>query len=119
MSKENARARLLENYNAEDQGTWDIFGENYGEDPSSGPHYEPKMDTVTGTYKNVVEYALTLNGFFRWGRGGRISKKLCQTKLLNVDTLSNPKVVILQDEKLKLQTRLEQIEQELFSLTEQ
>ena len=120
MSREkNARARLLGNYASDDQGTWTIFGEDHNAD-LSGPHSEPKLGPpVTGTYKNVVEYALTLDGFFTWGFGGRISKKACQSKLLNVDALTNPKVVILQAEKSKLQARLKEIEQELFSLTGQ
>lgn len=118
MSKENARARLLENYSANEHGTWKIFGEDQNAE-LTGPHHEPKLETVTGTYGNVVEYALTLDGFFSWGRGGRIEKKACQTKLLNVDALTNPKVVILQAEKTKLQIRLKEIEQELFSLTGQ
>lgn len=117
MSKENARARLLENYSGADHGTWTIYGEDHNVD-LAGPHSEPKLDVVTGTYKNVVEYALTLNGFFTWGRGGRIQKKLCQTKLTNVDLLVNPKVLVLQAEKAKLKARLEAIDDEIQSITE-
>lgn len=115
MSKENARARLLENYADDEYGTWKIFGEDQNAE-LSGPHHEPKLKTVTGTYGNVVEYALTLDGFFSWGAGGRIEKKACQTKLLNVDSLTNPKVIILQDERYKLQTRIEEINDEIRSL---
>lgn len=117
MSKENARARLLENYSPNEYGTWKIFGEDQNAE-LAGPHHEPKLETVNGTYKNVVDYALTLNGFFSWGRGGRIEKKASLTKLTNVDLLVNPKVLVLRDEKLKLQARLEEIEKEIFDLTE-
>lgn len=116
MRKENARARLLENYGAEEHGTWTIYGEDHNTD-LTGPHDEPKLEVVTGTYKNVVEYALTLGDFFTWGRGGRIQKKTCQSKLLNVDTLVNPKVLVLQSEKTKLRARLEAIDEEIQSLT--
>lgn len=119
MSKENARVRLLGNYAADEQGTWTIFGEDHNAD-GAGPHSEPKLGPpVSGTYKNVVEYALNLPGFFTWGYGGRVSKKACQSKLLNVDALTNPKAIVLENEKRKLQARLEEVEKELFSLTGQ
>jgi len=116
MSKENARARLLENYGAEEHGTWTIYGEDHNTD-LTGPHSEPKLEVVTGTYKNVVEYALTLGDFFTWGRGGRIQKKTCQSKLLNVDALVNPKVLVLESERKKLQARIWEIENEISNLT--
>jgi hypothetical protein len=118
MSKENARARLLENYSPDEHGTWKIFGEDQNAE-LTGPHHEPKLQTVTGTYGNVVEYALTLDGFFSWGRGGRIEKKACQTKLLNVDALSNPRVIILEAERKKLQARIWEIENEISNLTKE
>jgi hypothetical protein len=116
MSKENARVRLLENYNAEEQGTWNIFGEDQNAE-LTGPHHEPKLVVVSGTYKNVVEYALTLNDFFSWGRGGRIQKKTCQSKLTNVDLLVKPKVLVLEAERKKLQSRIWEIENEISTLT--
>lgn len=117
MSKENARKRLLENYTPDEYGTWKIFGED--QSAEWGPHHEPKLKTVNGTYGNVVEYALTLEGFFSWGRGGRIEKKACQTKLLNVDSLTNPKLVVLETERKKLQARIWEIENEISSLTKE
>lgn len=74
MIKENARARLLENYSPDEHGTWKIFGEDHNAE-LAGPHSEPKLKTVTGTYKNVVEYALTLDGFFSWGSGWKNRKE--------------------------------------------
>lgn len=111
----NARNRLLENYDAAEHGTWSIYGEDQSAE-LTGSHHEPKLEVVTGTYKNVVEYALTLDGFFSWGRGGRIQKKICQSKLTNVDLLVDPKVLVLQAEKDKLQLRLEVIDEEIQSL---
>jgi len=116
--KKAARARLLNNYPSDDHGTWKIFGEEHNPD-LSGPHNEPKLKTVTGTYKNVVEYALSLNGFFSWGAGGRIERKCCTTKLTNVDLLVNPKVLVLQAERAKLEARIAEIQDELTSLTEE
>lgn len=64
---ERTRKRLLEEVkdpNAE--GEWEI----YGEDPNcdmGGHHHTPYLCTVSGTYKDVVEYALGLRGFYSWG----------------------------------------------------
>jgi hypothetical protein len=116
MSKnKNARVRLLGNYSSEEQGTWTIFGEDHNAD-GGGPHSEPKLEVVNGTYKNVVEYALNLKGFFSWGRGGRISKKACQTKLTNVDLLVDPKILVLEKERSQLRLRLREVEDELSLL---
>lgn len=117
MSKENARKRLLENYTPGEYGTWKIFGED--QNAEWGRQHEPKLKTVNGTYGNVVEYALTLEGFFSWGHGGRIEKKPCQSKLFNVDSLTNPKLVVLESERYKLQTRIEEIDEEIRSLTKE
>lgn len=114
----NARRRLLGNYPADDHGVWRIFGEEHNPNVS-GPHNEPKLEEVTGTYKNVIEYALNLEGFFSWGYGGRIEKKKCTTKLCNVDLLTDPKVLVLQAEKAKLQLRIEEIDEEIHSLTKE
>lgn len=111
----HARKRLLERYPANTQGTWEIRGE----DPNcdlGGYHHEPKLEVVTGTYKNVVEYALTLPNFFGWGSGGSIVRIDPPTDIVNVDNLRNPRVVELEDERRELQGRLKDIEKELQTL---
>lgn len=74
MSNNDAvRKRLMEKYHAKESGTWRILGE----DPNcdfGGHHHEPELGSVTGTYENVVDYAMTMKGFFQWGSGGRIVK---------------------------------------------
>ena len=60
-------------YTPDEQGVWQIFGE----DPNcdfGGHHHQPLLDTVSGTYKEVVEYALTLENFYTWGGGGEVRK---------------------------------------------
>jgi len=112
---EHIRARLLKDYPAETVGTWEIRGE----DPNcdlGGHHHEPRLETVTGTYKNVVEYALTLPNFFTWGGGGRIVRRDPPTNLVNVDKLVNPKVLKLEEERRNIQARLKEIEAEIAQL---
>jgi hypothetical protein len=54
-------------------GTWMI----YGEDPNcdfGGFHHEPYLATIEGRLTDVIDYAVTLKGFWGWGGGGRIEK---------------------------------------------
>jgi hypothetical protein len=111
----HVRARLLKEYSPNTQGTWEIRGE----DPNcdlGGHHHEPKLEVVTGTYKNVVEYALTLPNFFQWGSGGRIIRMDPPADIINVDNMRNPRVVELEDERRDLHARLKEIESELQTL---
>lgn len=71
MSDDHVRKSLLTKYPSGQEGVWQI----YGEDPNcdlGGSHIEPHLETVSGRYADVVDYALKLNGFFTWGSGGRI-----------------------------------------------
>ena len=113
----HVRTRLLKDYPADAQGTWQILGE----DPNcdfGGPHHEPELEVVTGTYKNVVEYALTLPRFFNWGGGGRIKLMTPPKGLVNVDTLKSPEVLKLEEERKQLQDRLRTIESDLKSIVQ-
>ena len=61
-------------YAPDEFGTWRV----YGEDPNcdlGGPHHEPDLGTFTGLYKDVVNKAVDLPGFFTWGGGGKIVKE--------------------------------------------
>lgn len=64
---------LTKKYPLSSFGVWRITGE----DPNcdlGGHHHEPDLGTVTGVLEEVVEYAVSLGGFFTWGGGGRIIK---------------------------------------------
>lgn len=111
----DVRKRLYEAYNKNEKGTWKILGE----DPNcdfNGPHHEPELEVVTGTYANVVEYALTLSSFFTWGQGGRIVKAKGSVK--NVDKISLSRIKELKVERAKLVKCLEDIDLELKSLVD-
>jgi hypothetical protein len=115
MSNEHVRNRLLAGRNPDEQGVWDI----HGEDPNcdlGGHHHEPFLETVSGTYRNVVEYAIGLRGFFNWGSGGSIKRRNPPGNIRNVDQLKNPRVLKLESERLILQDRLKEIEKEISGL---
>ena len=110
----NIRVRLLKRYPADTFGRWKIVGEDSNCD-LGGSHYQPHLETVTGTYKNVVEYALTLDRFFTWGGGGDIIQE--ETSLKNIDKVfSNPRIKQLEEERRNIQARLKIIEAELGTL---
>ena len=107
--------RLLKEYLPDMVGMWAIYGEDSNCD-LGGPHHEPHLETVTGTYKNVVEYALTLPNFFTWGYGGCIIRKELPENLINVDNLKSQRVTELECERAKLQFHLKEIEKEIQTL---
>lgn len=101
MDNSSARDRMLKDYPADDHGTWKILGE----DPNcdwGGHHSMPELEVVTGTYANVVAYALTLRGFFQWGSGGRIVKQLGPVVDVDKIVIVDPRVVALEAEAKQL-----------------
>jgi hypothetical protein len=79
--KHFARNRLLQKYDANSVGEWEI----YGEDPNcdlGGYHHEPFLEKVSGRYLDVVEYALSLPRFFDWGSGGDIKSAIVSTRTI-------------------------------------
>lgn len=105
------RERLLRAYAPDEPGVWKILGE----DPNcdlGGHHHQPELEIITGTYKNVVDYALKLPQFFTWGGGGNIKKQAERFK--NIDKLvSNQRYNELKSERVRLTERLAQVEKEL------
>ena len=64
---------LQDNDNLDEVGAWNI----HGEDPNcemGGPHSNPLLETVEGTYRNACLYAVTLSGFYQWGAGGYVRR---------------------------------------------
>lgn len=111
-----ARSRLLKEHTPSEQGDWKIYGEDANND-LGGYRNIPLLATVTGTYSNIVEYAVNLDGFFGWGFGGSIVKLAPPRDLVNVDTLlSSTKLRELNEEKANLKTRLAEIELEADSI---
>ena len=113
MDNSHVRERLLKKYGATATGTWRILGEDSNCD-LGGAHYQPELETVTGTYSKVVEYALSLSRFFTWGGGGDIIK--LPSVIKNVDFFVSPRVAKLESEREEIRARLAEIEKELKGL---
>lgn len=77
---------LIKLYDPDTFGRWKIFGEDPNCD-MGGHHENPYLETVDGTYKNVVKYALSLPRFIGWGSGGTIKKVQHISDIKNVDEL--------------------------------
>lgn len=106
---DHVRIRLFEKYSRDEDGVWEIRGE----DPNcdlGGPHHEPHLDTVEGKYADIVEYALTLGGFFQWGYGGSI-KKLRPIRKITGDALRRR--AELTRRRAELQAELKKVNEEL------
>lgn len=92
---------LLEKHSLEEVGVWEIRGE----DPNcdlGGSHHQPRLEIVEGKLRDVVEYGVTLAGFWQWGGGGSFTK-------INILPLSELK----EKERAKLLARLHELEKEM------
>jgi hypothetical protein len=101
-------SRDTQKYALSERGTWRINGE----DPNcdfGGCHSQPYLATVTGTYKDVIDYAVELANFWTWGGGGTITKvEIIPVKPYN-ETLRQEKLAKLkhlESEILKLKSEL-------------
>jgi hypothetical protein len=109
---DRCRKNLLTEFPKDTVGVWTIYGEDSNCD-LGGFHSEPLLEVVYGTYKNVVEYAIGLDGFFAWGSGGRIVRMKEKTEIRNIDVLFSEKGKKLVEEKDQLLKRLAEIDKEL------
>ena len=83
MSKQSAYQRfvdtsysgrdLLKKYSLEDEGTWQVCGEDPNCD-MGGHHSNPYLGTFSGKLKDVIKIAVGLPGFFTWGGGGNLKR---------------------------------------------
>jgi hypothetical protein len=61
--------RLLEKYTLEQEGIWEIRGE----DPNcdlGGAHHQPKLGIVQGRLQDIIMFGANLDRFWQWGAGG-------------------------------------------------
>ena len=113
MDSNSIRSRLQSKYILNEKGMWKILGEDSNAD-MGGHHSQPELGYVTGTYANVVEYALRKPSFCSWGAGGDIVKI---TPIVDVDLIDTAKVVELFAERKKLVNQIKDIEDELLRMT--
>lgn len=71
--EELLKPKYGDSYLPGEYGVWQVKGEDPNCD-MGGHHHEPSLGYFEGTFKDVCEHALTLNGFFSWGGGGRVIK---------------------------------------------
>ncbi len=106
---ESIKLKLFRSHLPNTKGTWVLRSEDCGE----GARH---LETVIGTYANVVDYALTLKGFIGWGHGGTIQKV---DSLRDVDTIASVKrLEALRAEREKLSERLREIATEINEIVD-
>lgn len=85
-------------------GKWQVLGE----DPNcdfGGHHHQPSLGFYDGKLEDVIALAVNLPGFWQWGGGGDFKEIHVET----VDENSADKFQALQDEKIALQKRIDEI----------
>lgn len=115
MSKDIVKQRLLSEHDPESEGLWKILGEDPNCD-MGGFHSNPDLGMVTGRYKDVVEYALTIPAFIQWGYGGKIAPAVDRNikKIPKGFTVESLKSLI--DRKALLKKELAEVEEKIKNL---
>ena len=73
LNTTHAGKRLLTNHTLDENGLWNVKGEDPNCD-MGGFHHQPDLGVVEGTLQEALEYGLAHKKFFSWGAGGDIEK---------------------------------------------
>ena len=65
--------QLLKEHSLDEYGIWEVKGEDPNPD-FAGHHHEPSLGLFEGRLEDVIIKAVSLDGFWSWGAGGRIIK---------------------------------------------
>jgi len=69
INESYAGKKLLEQHSLDEEGIWEIRGEDPNCD-MAGSHHQPKLGIVQGKLRDVIMYGISLPGFWQWGAGG-------------------------------------------------
>ena len=105
--------RLLKEHHLEEEGLWQIKGEDPNCD-MGGSHHQPDLGIVQGKLRDVIEYAVELSSFWSWGSGGDI-KKIDNIK--KIDSAVTMRRNSLLEKKAQLIEELDKIDHELVKLS--
>lgn len=104
----NAGKRLLDNHSLNDEGLWQVFGE----DPKCGLHgsnHQPSLGFFQGKLGDIIMYAVKLQKFWQWGAGGDFEK----ITPVAIDHTTVEELARLYETRQQLTTQLEQLNQRL------
>lgn len=103
---------LLKKHSLEEEGMWQIFGE----DPNcdfGGCHSQPNLGFAEGKLADVIEYAVDLPGFWQWGAGGDIKK---MSEIKKVDNTTSRRRRELLPRRAELESMIQAIDAQLGEL---
>lgn len=112
QNKDRVRGQLITKFAGDIQGIWVIRGEDSNPD-FGGAHHMPVLCYCSGKYEDIVEYALSLSGFFAWGAGGDITK----ITIKDIDSQVNMKLKEAEEEFLKAKYTFETAKKKLEKMS--
>lgn len=92
-------SNLLKENKLSDYGVWKVTGEDPNAD-LGGYHHNPLIGYAEGTLEDVIAWAVEQPRWYAWGRGGHIERW-------------NPKIVKVNKNTLKEETKLRRRQSEL------
>ena len=87
-------------------GTWRIYGEDQNAD-LGGPHSNPHLETVVGTFEKAARTAVATAGYATWGAGGYIEKAEALNQLPAPEKTSSDPVRASSERVTRLRAALE------------
>lgn len=106
-----AGRKLLEKHSLDDEGTWEVLGEDLNCD-LGGNHYHPRLGIYTGKLRDIIEMAVEMGSFWTWGAGGSIQP----VKVAKVDASTVKARAKLIEREQQLKQELEEVQRSLKSL---
>lgn len=102
--------RLLEQYDLNKVGIWEIRGEDPNCD-MGGSHHQPRLGIVQGKLQDVIMFGVNLDGFWNWGAGGDFN--FIGESIPKVDAQTNAVREALEKEEAELVQKLEKVRKQL------
>ena len=102
---------LLKLNSLKDSGFWKVLGADNNPD-LHGAHYQPDLGTFEGILEDIVEYAVTLPGFWDWSSGD-----ICKVpRPMKITAHSNFQRLKLVTELAELQSKMNAIQLKLTEI---
>jgi hypothetical protein len=106
-----AYGELVKKHKMDEYGFWKIRGADNNPD-FGGSHYQADLGTFEGKLEDIINYAVTLPGFWSWGSGD-IDKV---NKPIKIDAQSSARRIKVEQRIKELKQSLKDAEEELKSI---
>ena len=109
---------LLQKHSVEDYGFWKVLGEDPNCD-MGGYHHRPELGIFEGKLRDVIQYVVTLPGWYAWGGGGKITAykhkniiKIDEKSLMEIER-KRKDIESLEYDKSQIEKKIKALQEEI------